>query len=240
VPAHWSSSSSSPGGDGDRRAAGLVAGHPAAVPRRDGISASWPSTRSCRPSAARSPTSTASCWRPRSSCSRSSPRRRRARPGGNRPGPGRHPRPADRRASATGSRATRLGLAQATREPRDRASSSAISDLHGIGMLPETKRVYPVRGVADGTTIAAQLIGFVDVDGRGQYGVEGRENGLLAGAPGRVTAQEDVIGRRIADSATLLTEPVDGADLPHDRRRRPAPARADDVGRPSARIARSA
>jgi len=86
-------------------------------------------------------------------------------------------------------------------------------DLRGIGMLPETKRVYPVNGVAGGTTIASQLIGFVDVDGRGQYGIEGRENGLLAGAPGRVTAQEDVIGRRIADSATLLTEPVDGADL---------------------------
>ena len=86
-------------------------------------------------------------------------------------------------------------------------------DLRGIGMLPETKRVYPVQGVADGTTMAAQLIGFVDVDGNGQYGVERRENGLLAGAPGRVTAQEDVIGRRIADSATLLTEPVDGADL---------------------------
>ncbi|HEX2844078.1 MAG TPA: penicillin-binding protein 2 [Candidatus Limnocylindria bacterium] len=86
-------------------------------------------------------------------------------------------------------------------------------DLPGIGMLPETKRVYPVHGVADGTTMAAQLIGFVDVDGRGQYGVESRENGLLAGAPGQVTAQEDVIGRQIAESATLLTEPVDGADL---------------------------
>jgi len=87
------------------------------------------------------------------------------------------------------------------------------ADLRGIGLLPETKRVYPVQGVADGTTLAAQLIGFVDVDGNGQYGVERRENGLLAGAPGRVTAQQDVIGRRIADSATLLTEPVDGADL---------------------------
>ncbi|MGI8829952.1 MAG: peptidoglycan D,D-transpeptidase FtsI family protein [Candidatus Limnocylindria bacterium] len=86
-------------------------------------------------------------------------------------------------------------------------------ELRGIGMLPETKRVYPVRGVADGTTIAAQVLGFVDVDGRGQFGVEGNENGLLAGSPGTVTAQADVIGRQIADSATLLTEPSDGADL---------------------------
>jgi cell division protein FtsI/penicillin-binding protein 2 len=80
-------------------------------------------------------------------------------------------------------------------------------------MLPETKRVYPVVGVAGDTTMAAQLIGFVDVDGEGQYGVEAREDGLLAGSAGSVTAQGDVIGRRIADSATLLTEPVDGADL---------------------------
>jgi len=86
-------------------------------------------------------------------------------------------------------------------------------DLRGVGMLPETKRVYPVGGAAAGTTLAAQLIGFVDVDGRGQYGVEGARDELLAGLAGTVTAQHDVIGRRIADSATLLQEPVDGADL---------------------------
>jgi cell division protein FtsI/penicillin-binding protein 2 len=85
--------------------------------------------------------------------------------------------------------------------------------IHGVGMLPETKRVYPVQGVAGDTTIAAQLIGFVDVDGTGQYGVEGQENAVLAGTPGTVTAQEDVIGRQIADSATLLQEPIDGADV---------------------------
>jgi cell division protein FtsI/penicillin-binding protein 2 len=91
-------------------------------------------------------------------------------------------------------------------------------DLPGIGMLPETKRVYPVRGVDD-TTMAAQILGFVaeddEEDGQyvGHYGVEQSENVLLAGAPGQVTAQEDVIGRRIADSATVLVEPVNGADL---------------------------
>jgi cell division protein FtsI (penicillin-binding protein 3) len=85
--------------------------------------------------------------------------------------------------------------------------------LRGIGMLPETKRVYPVEGVAQDTTLAAQLLGYVDVDGHGQFGVEGGENALLAGTPGAVSAQEDVIGRRIADSATMLVEPVDGADV---------------------------
>ena len=86
-------------------------------------------------------------------------------------------------------------------------------DLRGIGMLPETQRVYPVQGIAEDTTLAAQMLGFVDVEGHGQYGIEAGENALLAGTPGAVSAQEDVIGRRIADSATLLRDPVDGADL---------------------------
>jgi len=86
-------------------------------------------------------------------------------------------------------------------------------DIEGIGLLPETKRVYPVVGVVEGTTIAAQLIGYVDADGRGAFGVEQGENAMLAGTAGTVSAQEDVVGRRIADSVTLLREPIDGRDL---------------------------
>jgi cell division protein FtsI (penicillin-binding protein 3) len=93
------------------------------------------------------------------------------------------------------------------------AERVARLNLEGVGMLPETKRVYPVAGVAGGTTMAAQLIGYVDVDGDGQYGVEGMEDALLGGTPGEVTAHEDVVGRQIADSVYALSEPVDGADL---------------------------
>jgi stage V sporulation protein D (sporulation-specific penicillin-binding protein) len=86
-------------------------------------------------------------------------------------------------------------------------------DLDGIGMLPETLRMYPVAGVAPDTTLAAQVLGFVNVDGVGQYGIEGAENDLLAGLPGAVVAQEDVNGRQIADSVNLLRQPVDGSTL---------------------------
>ncbi|HEX2221243.1 MAG TPA: penicillin-binding protein 2 [Candidatus Limnocylindria bacterium] len=86
-------------------------------------------------------------------------------------------------------------------------------DLPGIGMLPETKRVYPMPGADPKTTLAAQLIGFVNVDGAGQYGVEGFEDETLGGEPGAVTAHRDVAGRRIADSVYELREPVDGMDL---------------------------
>ena len=68
-------------------------------------------------------------------------------------------------------------------------------------------------GVSPNTTLAAQVLGFVNVDGIGQYGIESSENALLAGLPGSVTAQEDVIGRQIADSVYQLREPVDGSDL---------------------------
>jgi cell division protein FtsI/penicillin-binding protein 2 len=95
----------------------------------------------------------------------------------------------------------------------DTAATIRTLDLRGIGMLPETQRVYPVSGVAKGTTIAAQVIGYVNVDGQGQYGVEGAEDAMLAGLPGSVTAQEDVVGRRIADSVYQLSDPVDGSDL---------------------------
>jgi cell division protein FtsI/penicillin-binding protein 2 len=105
------------------------------------------------------------------------------------------------------------------------ATRIAALDLAGVGMVPETQRVYPVEGAAPGTTIAAQLLGFVNDEANthpddgaqpelaGQYGVERAEDALLAGQPGQVTAQEDVAGRRIADSVYSLTDPVDGADL---------------------------
>ena len=52
------------------------------------------------------------------------------------------------------------------------------------------------------------------MDGDGQYGIEAGEDDLLAGLPGAVSAQEDVIGRQIADSAIReLRAAVDGADL---------------------------
>ncbi|MGH2455516.1 MAG: peptidoglycan D,D-transpeptidase FtsI family protein [Candidatus Limnocylindria bacterium] len=97
----------------------------------------------------------------------------------------------------------------------DPAVSDRVADLdlRGVGMLAETKRVYPVAGTSPGTTLAAQVLGFVNVEGSGQYGVEGAEDALLAGLPGSVTAQGDVIGRQIADSVRQLRQPVDGSDL---------------------------
>ena len=85
--------------------------------------------------------------------------------------------------------------------------------LPGIGLLPETLRVYPTAGAAPGSTLAAQLIGYVYVNGTGQYGVEGSQNNLLTGTPGHVVAEEDIAGRQIADSVQIAEQPVNGADV---------------------------
>ena len=93
------------------------------------------------------------------------------------------------------------------------AERVAALDLPGIGMLAEPKRLYPIEGVSPDTTLAAQVIGFVDSEGVGQAGVEFTEDDLLGGSAGLVFAQEDVAGRRIADSVRQLKPPTDGSNL---------------------------
>jgi cell division protein FtsI/penicillin-binding protein 2 len=85
--------------------------------------------------------------------------------------------------------------------------------LPGVGLVNEPRRVYPMAGAVPGTSLGAQLLGFVNVDGIGQYGVEGAEDALLAGTPGSVVAQEDVAGRLIAGSAHEVDAPVNGSDV---------------------------
>jgi cell division protein FtsI/penicillin-binding protein 2 len=93
------------------------------------------------------------------------------------------------------------------------ASRIRALSLPGIGLIPEPRRVYTMGGAVPGTSLAAQILGFVNVDGVGQYGVEGAEDGLLAGTPGSVIAQEDVAGRMIAGSVHELEAPINGADV---------------------------
>ena len=56
--------------------------------------------------------------------------------------------------------------------------------VYGLSLEPEPERVYPQPGGGPGTTLAAHLLGFVNRDGVGQYGVEQSYQGLLAGSPG--------------------------------------------------------
>src|SRR5712691_8880696 len=71
------------------------------------------------------------------------------------------------------------------RLPEETAVRIAALHLAGLGFEMEPKRLYP-NGV-----VGAQVLGFVNDDGVGQYGVEGRYAAELSGTPGRLVVARD-------------------------------------------------
>jgi cell division protein FtsI (penicillin-binding protein 3) len=79
--------------------------------------------------------------------------------------------------------------------------------LPGIGSLQVPKRYYPAG------SLAAQVLGFVGVDGVGLAGLEQEWNTELAGIPGERTAEIAPNGQPIAQGENAERDPVDGVDL---------------------------
>ncbi len=78
--------------------------------------------------------------------------------------------------------------------------------LKGIHQRPEFKRYYP-----EGETFA-HLLGFTNVEERGQEGVELALESALAGRPGSRRVIKDRLGN-VIEEAELLRAPVDGQDV---------------------------
>ncbi len=97
-------------------------------------------------------------------------------------------------------------LNHGARVDQDVADQVAALRIAGIVVEPATRRTYPDR------TLAAQLIGYVDFDGHGQYGVEGHWDEQLAGTPGRLRSEKDTAGHEIGFGIRDLRPPVDGLD----------------------------
>ena len=91
----------------------------------------------------------------------------------------------------------------------------AITDgrLTNVSLEAEPSRVYAQGGGGPDTTLAAHLLGFVNRDGVGQYGVEQYYQDLLAGSPRVLLAQRDVNARTIPETAVVAEQGVEGADL---------------------------
>lgn len=78
----------------------------------------------------------------------------------------------------------------------------------GVGTLEQDYRTYP-QG-----SLASQLLGFVDDEGKGEYGVEQKLNKQLAGKPGQLKAVTDINGVPLAaSSGNLSTQPVAGTNV---------------------------
>jgi cell division protein FtsI (penicillin-binding protein 3) len=85
-------------------------------------------------------------------------------------------------------------------------------NLPGIGAIPEQQRVDEPSPLP-GASFAANLLGFVDADKRGQYGVEQYYNGLLNGSDGRESSLIDLLGNSIVLGREQKVPAHDGADL---------------------------
>lgn len=81
--------------------------------------------------------------------------------------------------------------------------------LTGINITAVPQRVYPEG------TLAGQLLGFVNDEGKGQYGVEESLNSMLAGKPGLLKAITDVRGVPLTadDKSNIAQAPKDGEDV---------------------------
>ena len=77
----------------------------------------------------------------------------------------------------------------------------------GIGVREEPKRIYP------NGTMAAHLLGSVDIDERGLEGLELRSNAALQGNPGWQSTLRDAKGDLLIGPWTIDVEPQAGLDL---------------------------
>ena len=77
-------------------------------------------------------------------------------------------------------------------------------DLKGVVLLPEHWRFYPEGN------LASHLVGFINRENTGQYGIEGFFNIELEGKKGAIYAESDPFGRQITVGETKIVNAVDG------------------------------
>ena len=80
-------------------------------------------------------------------------------------------------------------------------------ELDGIEFQPESQRFYP-RG-----SLAAQILGFTNIDGLGQLGIEQTYDKQLAGVKGELIAPRDAHGKLLILHENYSRIPVNGASL---------------------------
>ena len=89
----------------------------------------------------------------------------------------------------------------------------AAGRIAHVSLEPEPVRVYPQEGGGPDSTLAAHLLGFVNREGVGQYGVEQFYQDALAGTPRVAIAQRDITGRVLSDTAHVAQDGLPGTDL---------------------------
>lgn len=90
---------------------------------------------------------------------------------------------------------------------RDKVESILGTRIAGLVIERKSRRSYPHSNVA------AQIVGFTDVDDEGLVGIEKEFNTLLSGTPGWVVKQVNGEGRSQIKTSFPMMPPVDGANI---------------------------
>lgn len=92
--------------------------------------------------------------------------------------------------------------------PRAQAEQIAKGELEGVWLQGNTERVYPEGD------LGAKVLGFVNADGVGQYGVEGSLNERLAGKDGLLRTVKDINNVALSiGEGNIKTPAVDGENI---------------------------
>jgi cell division protein FtsI (penicillin-binding protein 3) len=92
-------------------------------------------------------------------------------------------------------------------------AAAEAAGIAGLTVESDASRSYAQAGGGPHTTLAAHLVGFVNRDGDGQYGVEQHYQDVLAGQPSVVEADRDSSGAPLAETLRTVEQGVPGQDI---------------------------
>ena len=93
-----------------------------------------------------------------------------------------------------------------TEKVKDLLKDKELS-IKGIEIVDDYRRFYPYKN------FAAHLLGFTDIDGNGQYGLEGAYDSLLYGDSGKWVKKTDPEGRLLPFESDEVHEATDGLSI---------------------------
>lgn len=93
---------------------------------------------------------------------------------------------------------------QVSKDEMNRISASGVS---GVYFAENVKRIYPYGD------FLTQVLGFTNIDGKGQAGLEAYYNEVLTGKDGYILTETDLVGRELESNLTSYVAGTSGSSL---------------------------
>lgn len=92
-------------------------------------------------------------------------------------------------------------------------AEAKVQKILGLSVESAQVRQYPQPGGGPLTSMAAHLLGFVNREGAGQYGIERYYQDLLAGTPTVIESDRDANGQAVRETEHVVEAGTPGSDL---------------------------